>query len=186
VAAERQRRRAQIRWGAIAAVVAAAVVVAGIVLYTQRQNTVTIPEGTQTFEIASNDHTTDPVNYAQNPPAGGPHNPIWQNCGYYAAPVADEHAVHSLEHGAVWITYQPDLPQEQVSALRELADSQSYILVSPRDNLPSPVVASSWGHQIQLDSANDPRLQQFVRAFRLSPNVPEPGASCFGGTSATV
>ncbi len=55
-------------------------------------------------------HLEEPVTYTENPPVGGVHNPVWQNCGYYAAPIPNETAVHSLEHGAIWITYQPDLP----------------------------------------------------------------------------
>ena len=45
------------------------------------------------------------------PPVAGEHNAAWQNCtgNVYDAPIANEHAVHSLEHGAIWITYRPDL-----------------------------------------------------------------------------
>jgi hypothetical protein len=60
-------------------------------------------------------HVGGNIDYDQDlgiPPAGGPHNPSWQNCGFYDELVRDENAVHSLEHGAVWITYQPDLPQQ--------------------------------------------------------------------------
>lgn len=87
-----------------------------------------------------------------------------------------------MEHGAVWITYQPDLPSDQVEVLRNLAHDNSYVLVSPYPDLPSPVVASAWGKQLTLDSANDPRLEQFVSAFRQGPQTPEPNASCTGGT----
>jgi hypothetical protein len=126
------------------------------------------------------------VAYAEHPPVGGVHNPVWQDCGFYAEPVANENAVHSLEHGAVWITYAPDLPQDQVATLRELAERQSHILVSPMEDLPSPMVASAWNRQLALDGADDPRLEEFIRAFRLSPQAPEPGAACTGGTSETV
>jgi hypothetical protein len=87
-----------------------------------------------------------------------------------------------MEHGAVWITYQPDLSSDQVEALRNLAHDNTYVLVSPYPDLPAPVVASAWGKQLQLDSANDPRLEQFVSAFREGPQTPEPGAPCIGGT----
>jgi hypothetical protein len=48
------------------------------------------------------------------------------------------------------------------------------------EELPSPLVASSWNHQLQLESATDERLDQFIRSFRNGPDTPEPGASCFG------
>ncbi len=130
-------------------------------------------------------HTSGDVDYEQSPPAGGEHNPVWQNCGYYDSPVRDETAVHSQEHGAVWVTYSPDLPQDQVTELRDIAESQSYVLVSPYPDLESPVVASAWGKQVSLDGADDPALENFIQAYQQGPQTPEPGAICTGGTSAT-
>jgi hypothetical protein len=120
----------------------------------------------------------------QTPPVGGPHNPIWQNCGFYSKPVRNENAVHSMEHGAVWITYSPDLPKDQVETLRDIAHRNSYVLVSPYSDLPSQVVASAWGKQLHLNSADDPRLEQFVRAYQQGPQNPEPGAPCNGGVGS--
>ncbi len=139
--------------------------------------------GVETFEVESASHTTDPVDYPQDPPAGGPHDPSWQKCAVYDAPVRHENAVHSMEHGAVWITYRPDLPKDQVAKIRNLAD-QSYVLASPYPGLPAPVVASAWGKQLKLDSANDPRLKQFVSTYRQGPQTPEPGAPCTGGVGS--
>ena len=140
------------------------------------------PDVVETYDVGpGGQHTEGVVNYAQTPPVGGEHNPVWQNCGFYDEPVTDENAVHSLEHGAVWITYSPDLPQDQVDQLRDLAHSQTYILVSPYPDLPSPVVASAWGKQLRLESADDPSLGRFVRAFRQGPQTPEPGAVCTNG-----
>ncbi len=140
------------------------------------------PDVVKTYDVGpAAQHTDEVVDYAQTPPVGGEHNPVWQNCGFYDEPVTDENAVHSLEHGAVWITYSPDLPQDQVDQLRDLAHSQTYILVSPYPDLPSPVVASAWGKQLRLESADDPDLERFVRAYRQGPQTPEPGAVCTGG-----
>ncbi len=136
------------------------------------------------FEVASNDHTEGTVAYDQNPPAGGPHNPVWQNCGFYDEPVRNEHAVHSQEHGAVWVTYRPDLPEGELARLRRLADRSDYLQVSPYPELPAPVVVSAWGARVELDGANDPRLRQFVRQF--AEQGPEPGAPCTGGTDETA
>ncbi|MCA9879345.1 MAG: DUF3105 domain-containing protein [Thermomicrobiales bacterium] len=186
IAAERQRKQTMVRTVAIAAAAIALVAIVGFVLLNRQQATLAVPEGIQTFNYQGAQHSEGPVTYTEHPPAGGVHNPVWQNCGYYAAPVPNETAVHSLEHGAVWITYQPDLPADQVQKLKEMAEAQSYILVSPMDDLPAPVVASAWNQQLQLTGADDPGLEQFIRLFRLSKDAPEPGAACAGGSSATL
>jgi hypothetical protein len=139
------------------------------------------PEGVRSFEIASRAHTEGSVSYEQTPPAGGEHNPVWQNCGFYSEPVRSENAVHSLEHGAVWITYRPGLPEGQVDELRKIASENDFVLVSPYPDLPAPVVASAWGKQLELDSADDPDLERFVNAYQQGPQTPEPGAVCTGG-----
>ena len=137
--------------------------------------------GVESFEALERDHVEEPVTYAQVPPVGGNHAPIWQNCGFYDTSIADENGVHSMEHGAVWITYQPDLPSDAVGTLRGTTVNQTHVLVSPYPDLPAPVVASAWGRQLQLDSADDPRLDQFIRAFQGGPQAPEQGEPCTGG-----
>ncbi|HZB09282.1 MAG TPA: DUF3105 domain-containing protein [Rubrobacter sp.] len=147
------------------------------------------PDDVRTYDVGpAGKHTEGEVDYDQSPPVGGAHNPVWQNCGYYDKPIRDENAMHSLEHGAVWITYSLDLPQDQVDELRGIAESQSYVLVSPYPDLPSntPVVASAWGKQVGLSGADDPDLESFIQAYQQGPQTPEPGAVCTGGTSATL
>lgn len=139
-------------------------------------------DNVQTFNITGAQHVQGAVAYPQTPPAGGDHSAVWQNCGFYDQPIRNENAVHSMEHGAVWITFRPDLPPAQVDQIQQIARSQSHILASPYPDLPSLVVATAWGNQLRLDSADDPRLREFVRRFRQGPQTPEPGAVCSGGT----
>lgn len=115
------------------------------------------------------------------PPAGGTHHPNWQNCGIYTEPVEDRYAIHSLEHGAVWLTYQPDLAAEEVAALQNLVGGQSHILMSPYPSQDVPVVMTAWGLQMAVDSLPDDRIAEFIRRYRMGPQTPEPGASCTGG-----
>jgi hypothetical protein len=136
----------------------------------------------QSFENLSRTHTSDPVTYEQSPPVGGDHYPVWQNADFYEDPVPNEKAVHTLEHGVVWITYDPNLPQDQKEQLHQIVESQDCVLASPYPDLSTPVVASAWGKQLQLQSAEDPNLQEFIRAYRKGPQTPEPGASCTGAT----
>jgi len=87
-----------------------------------------------------------------------------------------------MEHGAVWITFDPQLPAAQKDLLRKLA-GQTYVLVSPMTGLPRPVVASAWGYQLGVDSAAAPGLEHFIASFRAGPQTPEPGAPCSGGAT---
>jgi hypothetical protein len=136
--------------------------------------------GIQTFTNLSRDHVDGPVTYPQVPPVGGPHNPVWMNCGIYDKPIPNENAVHSLEHGAVWITYLPDLPEAAVEQLRGLVRGHDHALLSPYPGLPAPVVASAWGVQLRATGADDPRLAKFVATYENGPQTPEPGAVCSG------
>lgn len=121
--------------------------------------------GVQAFSVVAA-HSDAPQTYPQTPPVGGTHNPVWVPCGYYDKAVQVEMGVHSLEHGAVWITYRSDLPQSEVDRLATLARTQKFILVSPWDDtLPTPVVASAWGLQLQLQAVSDPRLVQFILLY---------------------
>src|SRR4051812_42310790 len=92
-----------------------------VVLDVRQRSGSTAPSGVRSYSNLSRNHTESPVNYPQNPPVGGPHNPVPQNCGFYSKPIRNENAVHSLEHGAVWITYRPALPQSQVEKIKSLA-----------------------------------------------------------------
>ena len=146
-------------------------------------NATPIP-GVQTFTIASAKHTTEPVDYPQDPPVGGPHDPSWQRCGVYVAPIKPEHAVHSMEHGAVWITYSPDLAAADVEYLTSVVTGKQYLLLSPYPGLTDPVVASAWGAQLRLPDPRDPRLADFIA--RYAGQGPEPGANCDSGVELTL
>jgi hypothetical protein len=133
-------------------------------------------------------HVEGPITYRQTPPVGGDHNPVWANCGAYDEPVPSPNAVHSMEHGAVWITYRPSLAADEQDALRELVADHPYVLVSPwtDDDLPSPVVLSAWGHQLGVSSASSPGVEAFIVAFEQGPQTPEPGGPCEGGVGSPV
>lgn len=140
--------------------------------------------GVKTFSDLSAKHVNEPVQYEQTPPVGGDHAGVWANCGVYAEPIPSELAVHSLEHGAVWITYSPDLPRDEVEQLAELAEGESHVLLSPVEGLPQPIFASAWGTQLAVEEADDPRLEQFLVKYQQGQQTPEPGAPCSGGAGA--
>lgn len=140
-------------------------------------------DGVVAYSGLARDHTTDDVDYPQTPPVGGAHDPKWLTCTgtVYDQPVRDENAVHSMEHGAVWVAYRPDLPADQVATLASDVEGVPYSFMSPYPGIGSPVVLTAWGLQLGVDSADDPRVKEFVDTYANGPQTPEPGASCDGG-----
>jgi hypothetical protein len=131
----------------------------------------------------THDHVPGTVKYPQNPPAGGNHNATPQDCAVYTTPIANEHAVHSLEHGAVWITYRPDLPAAQIATLKAKVQGNPYRLMSPYPGLKTPLSLQAWGRQIFVNSASDPKVDKFLNAYTQGPQARE--QSVCQGTSDT-
>jgi len=138
----------------------------------------------KSYDVTSADHVEGPVDYAQSPPVGGDHADQWVTCGFYRHAVAVEEAVHSMEHGAVWITYG-DVGRFEIAALERLAADNEYVLVTPwsgEDPLGASVVASAWGKQLHVPFAKSGELEAFVAEYANGPQAPEQGAPCTGGS----
>lgn len=182
-AAERRRNRLGIIGAVVGGVAVVALIVSIVIVNAQPQvDPATIEiAGVEEFEGLEGTHVQGVVDYEMTPPAGGPHNQVWLNCGIYEQPVQSENAVHSLEHGAVWVTYDPSvLSEAEIETLRDAVPS-TYMVVSPFEGLESPVVASAWGAQVFLDGVEDERLEDFVTKYLLAETAPEPGALCTQG-----
>ncbi|MFD0144319.1 MULTISPECIES: DUF3105 domain-containing protein [unclassified Streptomyces] len=132
-------------------------------------------------------HVTTPVSYEMKPPVGGDHDQVWQNCDgdVYKTKIAEMNAVHSLEHGAVWVTYSKKAAEAEVKKLAEKVGKTPYSLMSPVDDQSGAIMLSAWGKQVTVDSASDPRVDAFFTKYVQGPQTPEPGAACTGGVGAT-
>ena len=191
-------------WGLIAGAVAVVVFAAAVIGYAVVQvneananklESIEEISGVEAAEYSpGQDHVTTEVDYDQTPPVGGPHDGNWADCTgtVYDVDIRHENAVHGLEHGAVWITYDPDeVSDADVDTLAELVDGESGRMLSPYVGLGSPISLQSWNHQLAVDSVDDERIEQFAdfMTYQRSPYgddteknealaFPEPGASC--------
>jgi Protein of unknown function (DUF3105) len=181
-------------WGLIAATVAMVVFAGAVIGYAVHQ--VQAKNGTKPDALAadaakietislvnfpSRNHVTTPVNYPQSPPMGGDHDAEWADCTgtVYASPIRNENAVHGLEHGAVWVTYQPGISAAELDSLKRRVNGINYMMLSPYPGLKTKVSLQSWGHQLFVDSTDDPRIDRFITDLRVnSATAPEFGASC--------
>jgi hypothetical protein len=131
----------------------------------------------------SRDHAAGPLGYdlAKSVPLGGVHNSRWAACQVWYTPVAPEYAIHSMEHGAVWVAYVAMMSDPEVADLVELSAKYPYMLAAPYTELPAPIVATAWGVQIMVNDTKDPRLEEFIKKYAQGPQTPEPGAPCTEG-----
>ncbi|MBW8703895.1 hypothetical protein MBT84_30305 [Streptomyces sp. MBT84] len=197
--AERAReRRNRIVTVAASVVVVAGLAVGGVVLLQSQSGDkasaasddkgsggfVTGADGVKTWKgTLGRTHTGKTVSYPMEPPVGGDHNPVWQNCNgdVYTKPVNNMNAVHSLEHGAVWVTYNSKAPKADVDALTAKVRKTPYTLMSPVEDQKDPIMLSAWAHQRTVKSASDPAVDAFFAQFVQGSQTPEPGAACTGG-----
>jgi hypothetical protein len=167
-------------WGWIAAFVVVALAGTAAIVYAVTRPPATAIAGVRSYPNLPRNHVTGTVAYPQTPPAGGNHAAIPLTCGVYDQPVPKENAVHSLEHGALWITYRPGLGAEQLMTLKDLVRGNDHRLLSPYPGLPAPIVATAWDKQFSADRADDPRLAKFAKVYTSGPTTPEPSAACQG------
>ncbi|MEV7784665.1 DUF3105 domain-containing protein [Streptomyces sp. NPDC088106] len=200
-AEQARERRNRILTIAVSAVVVGGLVVGGVLLVRSQSDDdggstagdsrnagtfVTDKDGVRAWkgELGRN-HVTKAVDYPVSPPVGGDHNPAWMNCNgdVYTDEINDTNAVHSLEHGAVWVTYNADAGKADVDALAAKVKKTPYTLMSPVDGQKEPILLTAWGHQRTVTGADDPAVDAFLEKFVQGRQTPEPGAACTNGLS---
>jgi hypothetical protein len=186
--AERRRARA-VKTVVVTGLLVAAVVVAGAFYFMfsakeeEQRNRKGLLTGERTWEALSREHVSEAVDYPMAPPAGGDHDPSWVNCSgeVYGEEIRNENAVHSLEHGAVWVTFNDTASEADIRALADRVSRTPYTFMSPYKKQSSPITLTAWGHQLSAEEAADPRIAQFFTKYVQGEQTPEPGAPCTGG-----
>jgi hypothetical protein len=200
----RRAEQARERRGRLLTIAASVVVVAGLVvggIFVVRSQSgkdgdgtasdskasghfVTGADGVKTWKgTLSRNHVTKKVDYPTEPPVGGDHNQVWMNCNgdVYTKAINDMNAVHSLEHGAVWVTYNSKAKKADVDALAAKVKKTPYTLMSPDDEQADPIMLTAWGHQRTVAGASDPNVDAFFEKYVQGEQTPEPGAACTNG-----
>ncbi|MFH8493757.1 DUF3105 domain-containing protein [Streptomyces coeruleorubidus] len=198
----RRTERARERRNRVITITLSAVIVAGVVGFgayalnkadekdEQQAAAVKKPvRGEKTWDAKKlgRNHVQAAVDYPMNPPVGGDHNQAWMTCDgtVYTKAIGKENAVHSLEHGAVWVTYNDKAAEADIEKLSDKVSRTPYTLMSPVDDQPGTITLSAWGYQLTVDKASDPRVEQFLTKYVQGSQTPEPGAACTNGLTQT-
>lgn len=113
--------------------------------------------------------TTNHPPYNSNPPVSGWHYPQPAEWGVYHEELADEIIIHNLEHGGVWISYKPDIPEEVRLKLESFFEKYGRkIIVTPRPQNDTEIALAAWGRldKFGLAEYSEERVDKFIRAFR--------------------
>jgi hypothetical protein len=129
---------------------------------------------------------TDPGPFNSDPPTSGRHYEATLNAGFYnegdvAVPHPEGHLIHNLEHGYVIFWYNCSLVSEdectdlkaQIQGV--MADENNFkVIAFPWPSIEVPVVMTSWGRILRMESFDPQVAQDFVQTRRNK--APEPNA----------
>jgi uncharacterized protein DUF3105 len=126
------------------------------------------------------------VTYISNPPASGPHYPVWLRWEEYSATMPRGYWVHNLEHGGIVFLYRPDAPgnviAEHVAAYRALPNDplcgHKRALITPDPQLPWPAAVVAANFVLRAENTS----QQVIHEFALARRGHGPEQICDQGT----
>ncbi len=126
-------------------------------------------------------HVDPPVSFDRSPSIGGDHYPFWQNCGFYNVELIEGAATHTMEHGAVWITYnESTTSSDDLATLEQLTKDNAKLLISPYPH-DEPLVLSAWGvQQRDITSIDATEVGAFIETWIDNPELAEAGVRCTG------
>lgn len=87
--------------------------------------------------------------YNSNPPTSGPHYEETAQTGFREEEIADEHLVHNLEHGDIWISFRPSVSGEAVDVLKSFSGGE--VVVTPRRANETDIALAAWGRLDTFD-----------------------------------
>jgi hypothetical protein len=122
----------------------------------------------RTFDASTFSHTNDPVQYETTPPVAGQHAPTPAACGVHDTQIPDENYVHSLEHGAVAVLYDPaQVKAPDIKSIESIVSSfPDRTISAPYADMDTPIVVASWGEKMELDSLDQRAIRDYIAAFR--------------------
>ena len=100
------------------------------------------------------------------PPTSGKHGEL------YAKEIPDVNSLHNLEHGYIYISYQPDLAKDELKKLERLffkpfsnpKFSPAKVIMAPRQANASPIVFSSWRRSEKFESVDEQKMINYYNS----------------------
>lgn len=119
-----------------------------------------------------------PPEYSSVPATSGTHAALVAPCGIYREEIPEMFVVHTLEHGAVVVYYNPDeVGEATLAEVEEVARTMStHIVVAPYSIMPTPVALVAWGQLAARPSLEVEEVRSFWGEY--AQRGPESGVRC--------
>jgi len=138
------------------------------VQFEQEVKAVSLEGKVEEFPIEGREHVPigTSVDYQTNPPTSGNHLAQPKEWGIFTNEIDDMQAVHSMEHGGIWISYQ-DINEEEIAVLEDIGKQNSQsTLVSPRSGNDNKIVVASWGKVMRLEIVDKALIQKYIDTYK--------------------
>jgi hypothetical protein len=136
--------------------------------FEQEVKAVSLDGKVEEFPIEGREHVPigTSVDYQTNPPTSGNHLAQPKEWGIFTNEIDDMQAVHSMEHGGIWISYK-DINEEEIAVLEDIGKQNSQsTLVSPRSGNDNKIVVASWGKVMRLEIADKALIQKYIDTYK--------------------
>lgn len=166
-AAERRAMLRRILW--IAGIAAAAALLVGGGIFLNRRRVENLPGREIPDQGAEHVAPGHQFSYNSNPPTSGPHFASPAEWGVYKEELPDQTLIHNLEHGGIWISYKPGIPDETREKLEKFYEAWGRkIIVAPRSANESDVALAAWNRldAFSVSEFSEERVERFIKAFR--------------------
>jgi len=123
-------------------------------------------------EISEGQHVAPTTELAVTsmPPTSGPHFGQVASAGLRDEEIPDGHLVHNLEHGDIWISYNPRISEDTISQLKQFLDGK--VVITPRSENEQDIVLAAWGRldSFNIDESGLPveRIEDFIKRYKLT------------------
>ncbi len=102
-----------------------------------------------------------------DPPSSGDHyGDGVAGAGIHETPVEDGYMIHSLEHGAVVLNYDPNqLNPDEINKLKDLFNNKfvGKKIIMPRPGMSAPIIMVSWGYELKLKTIDEASMINFMQ-----------------------
>jgi len=171
-AVRRAKRKKTLTRALFAAILAALTSI--VVWWAIRGTSPSVPDASVGYQNQGQTHIQEGAahpEYNSNPPTSGWHRANPARLGFYDEELPDEALIHNLEHGEIWISYKPTIPEAIKIKLKEFQGAR--VIITARSQNNADIALAAWTRldtfnleENNLTDAHIARITDFIKRWQ--------------------